>query len=124
MRIYHFSLIFAVFALMMLSAAAVSMEGTEEDEMSRACLDLVLDRASESAAAVLTKAHASGVYGQRDLAVETFFGALSAGLGLADGTPAMTMLRLYVPKFSIMALSRQLPLRDMLCMMPFSLSMV
>ena len=97
MRIYHFTLIFAVFAVMMLSMAAFSIEEALDDDMRRENLGLLLDRASESAADILKEAHVSGVYGLRDLAVDAFYDSLAAGLGLADGTPARTMLRLYVP---------------------------
>ena len=97
MRIYHFTLIFAVFAVMMLSMAAFSIEEALDDDRRRENLDLLLDRASESAAEILKEAHVSGVYGLRDLAVDVFYDSLAAGLGLPDGTPARTMLRIYVP---------------------------
>ena len=97
MRIYHFTLIFAVFAVIMLAMAAFSIEETLDEERRADNLDLLLDKASQSAADVLKEAHASGVYGVRDLSVDTFFASLAAGLGLSDGTPALTMLRLYVP---------------------------
>ena len=97
MRIYHFTLIFTVFALIMFAMTAFSVEERLDEERRSNNLDLLLDKASQSAADVLKEAHASGVYGVRDLAVDTFFASLAAGLGLSDGTPALTMLRLYVP---------------------------
>lgn len=97
MRIYHFTLIFAVFAMIMLAMTAFSLEETFDEDRRAANIDLLLDKASESAADVLKEAHASGIYGVRDLAVDTFYASLSAGLGLSDSTPALTLLRLYVP---------------------------
>ena len=97
MRIYHFTLIFAVFAMIMLAMTAFSLEETFDEDRRAANIDLLLDKASESAADVLKEANASGIYGVRDLAVDTFYASLSAGLGLSDSTPALTLLRLYVP---------------------------
>ena len=101
MRIYHFTLIFAAFAVMMLSITAFSLGESFAEEQGRSNLDLVLDRASESAADVLKEAHSSGIAGVRDLAVDAFYASLSAGLGLSDGTPALTLLRMYVPVIAV-----------------------
>ncbi len=101
MRIYHFTLIFAAFAVMMLSMTAFSLCESSDEEQRMSNLDLVLDKASESAADVLKEAHSSGVAGVRDLAVDAFYASLSAGLGLADGTPARTLLRMYVPVIAV-----------------------
>ena len=101
MKIYHFTLIFAVFAVMMLSMTAFSLSESFDEEQGRSNLDLVLDRASESAADVLKEAHSSGIAGVRDVAVDAFYASLSAGLGLSDGTPALTLLRMYVPVIAV-----------------------
>ena len=101
MRIYHFTLIFAVLAVMMLSMTAFSLCESFEEEQWMSNMDLVIDKASESAANVLKEAYSSGVAGVRDLAVDAFYASLSAGLGLADGTPALTLLRMYVPFIAV-----------------------
>lgn len=60
-----------------------------------------VDRASESAAYILSLAGESGIEGVRDLAVDMFYETLAAGLGMRGETPALTRLRLYVPVIAV-----------------------
>ncbi len=102
MRIYHFTIVFALFASMMLHMTEMTMKQKMEEDRETQFFDKVMDRASDSAAQVLALAGASGVEGVMDLAVDTFYETLAAGLGQSGETPSMTKIRLYVPMIAVM----------------------
>jgi hypothetical protein len=101
MRIYHFTIIFAIFAAMMLYLTEMTMKQNMEEDREIQFFDRVMDRASTSAAQVLALAGTSGIEGVKDLAADTFYEALAAGLGQSGETPSMTKLRLYVPVIAV-----------------------
>ena len=101
MRIYHFTIVFAIFAAMMLFLTEVSLKQSADEERDVSFVNEAIDRASVSAADILSLSGASGIIGVRDLAVEAFYEATAAGLGLNEQTLAMTRLRLYVPFIAV-----------------------
>ena len=101
LKLYHFTLVFAVFAALMLIMMNLAVSETLAENADRSFLDKTFDRAVDAAAAVLAQASASGIYGVRDEAADAFYESLAAGLGLLGNACSEEQLRLYVPMLLI-----------------------
>ncbi len=97
MRIYHFTIFFAIFAVMMLSCAGSVIEERMRSREDIRFLDNSLDEASQNAAKILAGARGGDICSVRDLAVEAFYESLTASLGQTAATPAVNRIRLFVP---------------------------
>lgn len=101
MRIYHFTIIFAMFALMILFMAEIKISEQAYIDEDRNALDEACDRAADSAAAVLAKAGSTGLSGVRDAAVDSYYESLAASLAVAGYAGSRNTLRMYVPLIAV-----------------------
>lgn len=97
MRIYHFTIIFAVFAAMMLLMLDFTISEHVHIQGDTSFLDEACDRAADAGTAVLAKAGKLGVFGVREAAVEAFYESLAASLNVAGYAGSRANLRMYVP---------------------------
>lgn len=101
MRIYHFTLIFAVFAVLMLFTANLMISGQYEDSYEERIVDEAFDRAADAAAAILAEAGTDGITGVMDAAAETFYASLASSFAIAGIGTATENLRMYVPVIAV-----------------------
>lgn len=97
MKIYHFTIIFSIFAAGMLLLADLTISENMYVRENIRFLDEICDRAANAGAGVLAESGKLGVYGVREAAVDTFYKSLAASLNLAGYANSRNSLRLYVP---------------------------
>ena len=101
MKIYHFTLIFAFFAVIM--CAVVSWRVSEENFVStdNSANEKIFDDAVDAATAVLMKTEDGNLSIDKEAAVEAFFTSMFASLGIVDMPMEMTELEMYVPVIAV-----------------------
>ena len=101
MKIYHFVLLFAVFAIGTIMVTDMRMSEKRYSEREKAELSEKLERAAEAAAGELASYNAekSGLAEHR--AIEAFFYSMYASLGVIDMPQAVSDLKKYIPVFMI-----------------------
>lgn len=97
MKIYHFTIVFAVFAAMMLMVMNTIVNEYSYKRTDTAFLDEACDRAADAGASILSRAGNTGVYGVREAAVNAFYESLAASLSIAGYAGSRANLRMYIP---------------------------
>ena len=101
MKLYHFTIIFAVFLLAMI--VIVEMRVSERNSMASANenTEMAFDNAVDAAVEALSANTADLDDTGRDKAVEAFFTSLYAELGILDEPAAKREMELYVPVIAV-----------------------
>lgn len=97
MKLYHFTIIFAVFAVLMLLTVNLALSEGSYMQEDTGFLNEACDRAADAGAAVLAKAGRLGVYGVREAAVDAFYESLAASLDVGGYAGSRMGLSMYVP---------------------------
>ncbi len=101
MKIYHFVLLFAVFAIGTIMVTDMRLSEKRYSEKERTILEEKLDEAAEAAAGELAAySTGTGEITERR-AVDAFFYSMYASLGIIDMPQAINDLKKYVPVFMI-----------------------
>ena len=101
MKIYHFVLIFAAFAIGTIMVTDMKMSEKRYSEREKAELAKKLDRAAEAAAGELRASSAGTGEILMQKAIEAFFYSLYASLGIIDMPLSRYDLKRYIPVFII-----------------------
>lgn len=97
MKLYHFTLIFAAVAALMLGTVGLQVGEQYYASADNGFYDEALDRACDAAAGVLKECGERSTTAARDKAVRIFFDSLAASLAISGNVPAVLSLEMYVP---------------------------
>lgn len=100
LRVYHFTLIFAVFAMMMFASVDLYEAGSETVQ-DKSLYDEALDRAADAAVKILAQVPGTTDIETRELAAKAFFDSLCASMDGIGETPVRRMLEMYVPIMAV-----------------------
>lgn len=97
MKIYHFVILFAIFAIGTIMVADMKMSEKRYSEQEKAVLSDSLQRAAEAAAGELAVLKAGTWEIAEQRAIDAFFYSMYASLGILDMSQEINALRKYVP---------------------------
>ncbi len=101
MKVYHFVLLFAVFAIGTIMVTDMRLSEKRYGEREKAGLSEKLERAAEAAAGELASYNEEKGELAEQRAIEAFFYSMYASLGIIDMPQAVSDLKKYVPLFMI-----------------------
>ncbi len=101
MKLYHYSLIFAIFMILTLIITDVSVSEKAAIDSERKNIDLAFGKAVDAGTSALTNVVNNQINVNGDSAVEAFYNSLYASLGIADSPLSKQNLQLYVPLIAI-----------------------
>ena len=101
MKIYHFVLLFAIFAIGTIMVTDMRVSEKRNSKREKALLSENLEKAAEAAAGELASYNEEKGELAEQRAIEAFFYSMYASLGIIDMPQAVSDLKKYVPLFMI-----------------------
>lgn len=104
MRLHHFTLVFAIVAIAIMATLTLSTKELSSVYEQKTWLDHAFDQAIDAAAGALVELDSGNeLVLHKEEAIECFFQALYAGMGILDNPEQQEQLQAYVPLFAIIA---------------------